>query len=332
MLFMLVSINSMNAEKNKVSYDGYLSINARSEYSKDYAELFTKAKLEFILKIDPDIKVEIDIRGNSNQSALKLHEVHALIKCNSDLRVKIGNIKRRFGKEELVSQEDYYTIGNSQINSYLSNLGYLSRDPGIQVYKKEGNPISYSTAFLYNQSGILTNTSRVTYSGILGSICLGLDGIYQLCTVHRFLEHEYEYPTHSYTFSMDVSNEIKTFYNELEGFLGLDPFQTQMSEISDDYREVLFFGTRWLSSYYFNTNRSVLKGVEPLLSLSILCSDVKYIQANSIELLSGINLHLKNNICVRLNGDLILTNTKYNTDERTIAAESKVLFESIIKW
>jgi len=324
-------INSKLYGQDKISYDGYITMNARYEYNDKYAELFTRAKMEIKLKLTQYIKAEIDIRGNSNDPEIELKEVHALFKYYPNFFIKIGNIKKCFGIEELTAQENLYTIEESQINEYISPLGYVGRDPGVQVYRKykdRGIPYSYYFVTSFNQSGIFTINGRVSYHNLLGSCCLGLDGIYQ----HSVSFAENEYPSNSYAMSIDLSRDIGSFYADLEAFLGMDPIETQLSDYYGDDRDVLFLGAKWLLAYYYDINSTVVKGIEPLFLFGILSPDTRYINANRIELLLGINIYFDEDMRLRLNGDLILANNKYNIYDRTIAAGSKVLLEFQLKW
>ena len=324
-------VNSKLYGQDKVSYDGYIAVSARYEYNDKYADLFTLAKIEIELELTQDIEVEIDIRGNSNDPVVELKEVHALFKHHPNFLIKIGNIRKCFGIEELTAQEDLYTIEESLISGYLSPLGYVGRDPGIKVYRKykdRGIPYSYYFVTAFNQSGIFTLNGRVSYHNLFGSCCLGLDGIYQ----HSVSFAENDYPSNIYAMSVDLSRKTGAFYTDLEVFFGMDPIETQLSDYSGDNRDVLFLGAKWLLAYYYGINSTVVKGIEPLFLFGILSPDTRYINANKIELLLGINIYFNEDVRFGLNGDLILANNKYNLYDRTVAAGSKVILELQLKW
>jgi hypothetical protein len=315
---------------DEVSYDGYVGMRANYEYNDRYANLYTLAKIEIELELTEDIEAQIDIRGNSNDSEIKLKEIHALFKRDPDFLIKIGNIKKCFGIEELNSKEDLYTIEESLINDYLSPFGYVGRDPGIQVYreyKDKGMPYSYYFVTSINQSGILIINNRVSYHNFFGSYCLGLDGIYRRSL--SFAENEY--PSNSYAISIDLSRKFGSLYTDLEVFFGMDPIETQLNDFYLDDRDVLFIGSKWLLAYYFDLN-NIIKGIEPLFLCGILSPDTRYLSVNKVELLLGVNIYLDKNVRFALNGDLILTNNKYNIHDRAIAAGSKVLLDLRLKW
>jgi hypothetical protein len=331
-LFILLQADYAFALK-KVSYSGYVALDALKEYSADFPELFTKAKLEFEFTITPTLEVEVDIRGNTQTSTITLKEIHASVDFPTDIVLKIGNLKKPLGIEELTSREDLFHIEESQINEFLAPFGYLSRDPGIQIVKEHKNTgkLHYPRAGLsYNQSGLLGLNGRVARN--LFEFCtIGISSVYQLCTIRSSVLSEY-YPVHSYVVTVDLSRQGKSWYHEFEGFLGLDPIETQLNEIAEANQDVHFAAAKWLSAYNAKITSGFPYAIEPLVLCNILCPDISYLEANRVELLAGINLYLAENVRVSLNGDLILVTNKYNTEERTIGADSKIVFESIITW
>lgn len=334
LLVFLIFCSILNGKiyaQTKVSYDGYIAMDARYEHGEKYAELYTKMKLEIKLDLTQYIKTEIDIRGNSNDPDIELKEVHALLKYDPKCRIKVGNIKKCFGIEELISQEDLYTIEEGQITKYISPFGYVGRDPGIQVYRKykgEGSPYSYYLGASCNQSANAALNGRISYHSLFGSWCIGFDGVYQRSS-HR---PEKEYPPNIYAMSIDLSWHTGSLYTDLEAFWGQDPIETQLNEFRGDNKDVLFSAVKWLLAYHWDTNKTVVKGVEPLFLSSILVPDTKYMAANRIELLLGVNIYLDKDVRLRLNGDLILSTNKYNTHDRTVAAGSKIVSELQLKW
>jgi hypothetical protein len=331
-ILIVFCANQAFAQKT-VSYDGYTSLDASYKHKDDFPEFYTKAKLEFNFKLTPSLETQIDIRGNSQSSTIQLKEVHASVDLPTNMVLRFGNIKKPLSIEELTSREDLYHIDVSQINEFLAPLGYLGRDPGVQVYKKHENSskLYYPRAGIsYNQSGLLGINGRIT-RGFFNAGYIGIDAIYQFCTIRSAVLPEY-YPVHSYVMGLDFSKEGQCWYHELEGFYGLDPIETQLNEISGQTQSVHFIAAKWLSAYHSKLGSSIIKAVEPLVLCSILCPDIQYVDANRIELLAGINIYLDEEVIIRFNGDLILTTNKYNTEDRVIGANSKVIFESIIKW
>jgi hypothetical protein len=331
-ILIIFHANHALAQK-KVSYNGYASLDALYEYTDDFPELYTKAKLELEFELTPTLEVEVDIRGNTQSSTITLKEIHASAEFPTDMVFKIGNFKKPLGIEELTSHEDLHHIEESEINEFLAPFGYLGHDPGIQIYKKRENSskLYYPRAGLsYNQSGLLGFNGRIVSS--LFEFCyFGINSIYQFCTIRSSVLSEY-YPVHSYVMTMDLSTQGKCWYHEIEGFFGLDPIETQLNEIAGQNQNVHFAAAKWLSAYNAKINSGFIQAVEPLVLCNILCPDITYIDANRLEILAGINLYLAENVRIRLNGDIILVTNKYNTEDRAIGADSKIVFESIITW
>lgn len=323
-------LNGKLSEPDKVSYDGYIGMRAGYEYKDKYPDLFTRAKIEIELQLTEDIEAQIDIRANSDDYEVELKEIYALFKRYPDFLIKVGNIRKRFGIEELSSKEDLYTIEESLINGYLAPFGYVGRDPGIQIYRKykdKGIPYSYYFITSINRSGFLIVNSRVSYHNLFGSYCLGLDGIYRRSL--PFAENEY--PSNSYAMSIGLIRDFGSLYTDAEVFFGMDPIETQLNDYLIDGRDVFFVGVKWLLTYYLNID-NIIQGIEPLFLCSILSPDTRNIDVNKIELLLGINIYLDENVRFGINGDLVLINSTYNTRERAIASESKILLDLLLKW
>ena len=318
------------SDPDKVSYDGYIGMRADYEYDNKYVDFFTLAKIEIELQLTEDIKAQIDIRGNSNDSEVELKEVYALFKRYPNFLIKIGNIRKRFGIEELSSKENLYTIEESLINDYLSSFDYVGRDPGVQIYRKykdKGIPYSYYFTTSVNQSGILIINSRVSYHNLFGSYCLGLDGMYRYSL--PFAENEYF--SNTYAMSIDLSRGFGSLYTDLEAFFGMDPIENQSNDYYVGDGDVFFVGVKWLLAYCFGID-NIIKGIEPLFLCSILSPDTRDIDVNKIELLSGVNIYFDENVRFGINGDLILANNEDNVHERAVADGSKVLLDLQLKW
>lgn len=334
LLVFLCFLHSAYGVKD-VSYDGFAAIDARYIYNEKFPELFTDVKLEVILKLTPKLKVEVDLRGNSIDKEIELREVHGTFKPSPDIRIKAGNIKRMQGLEQLSGRENLFTIRRAQINRYITLLGYLTRDPGVQVsrtYNDEIGPYSYYVSATYNQSATFTCSGRMSYHNLFGCCQLGLNGIYQLATLHPFLDVEYEHPLHLFALSLDVSRSNGPWYYDFETFFGMDPFQTEMNQLPDNGRNVYYGGAKTLAAYRFAVNSNFVQGIEPVVLLSILAPDTRDIDVNRLEILGGINLHFDKHVSLRLNGDLILANSEVDTGTRDVAAGSKIILEYMIKW
>jgi hypothetical protein len=161
---------------------------------------------------------------------------------------------------------------------------------------------------------------------------LGICGMYQLTSLDPVLDVEYEHPLHSFALSSDVSRRIGPWYYDLEGFFGMDPYQTEINQLPNSGRNVYYLGAKSLAAYRFAVNSGFVQDIEPVLLLSVLAPDTRDLAVNRLELLAGINLHFDKHVALRLNGDLILANNEVSTSERAVASGSKIILEYIVKW
>lgn len=328
-ILLFVFCLDLRAQKS-VTYDGYVALDARHVYNNDFPELFTKAKVEFEFKIMPMLEVEVDVRGNTKSSTIRLHEVHATLALTPTTEFKIGNLKKPLGSEEITSKEDLSTIEESQINMFIAPFGYIGRDPGIQLEVEREDSRSFTYGISYNQSGNLGFCGRVS-TGKKSTLLIGIDGVYQLCTIRNTVLSEY-YPLHSFVVSLDGGRRWGIWMNEVEGFFGLDPIATQLNEISGYNERVHFIAAKWLSALSFELGHDLFKTLEPVLMCNIICPDLGACAIHRLEVLGGFNIFFDKNISIRTNAGLILLNNEDNTKDYTLGAGSKVLFEAMVKW
>ncbi len=317
LLALSLKLTSALYGEEKISYDGYIETGWEYENGETYCEIFSKAKLEFKFKLTEYIKGQIDLRANSNKREIELREASALFKYNPDFLIKIGNLKKCFGIEELMSHEEIYTIKKSVINQHLSPFGYVSRDPTIRIYRKyknEGLPYSYNFQISYNQSYQIIINTRISHHNLWGLSDVGLDGIYQ----HATSGLKCEYPTQTFAVALNFKKEKSSSYTDIEFFSGLDPIETQLSEFYGEEKNIIFLGTKLLSAYRFNIDNMVVKGIEPIFLFSYLSFDIERLDVNRIESLFGINIYFDSDVRLRLNGDLISSNNRYNRKDRTL--------------
>jgi hypothetical protein len=307
------AIAKQPASVKTVKYDGYIETGAEYEYNDTFHEVFCRAKLEFELELTQQVEGEISFEANTNRREVNLKDAHVLLKYYPGLRIKVGNVKKRFGLEELKSREDLLTMEKTLINRHISDFGYVGREPSVQIYNKKK---SWLAGVSYNQAYVAAGAVRLIRT--LGSYDLGLNCQYQRHTEWWFDDDfEQEYPSNAYAVSCDVSRESSSSrslfptYQDFEVFMGLDPVETQYRRFSGDSSDVFFLGVKSLFSHRFNR-------IEPLILFSVLSPDIAYPGANEIEILAGINLYLSANVRFRINADLIFSSDDDNSHERTV--------------
>ena len=323
--FVLILVISFfnNAMAQKVKYDGFVELGAKYEYDDLYVESFYDAKLEFKLKLNDRIKIELDLRADSDEQQIVLREASVDYDFSEELRISIGALKKRFGREELVSREKLHTIQRSMINRFLSPLGFVSRDPGIQV-RWENDSQEIIGGVNYNASHNLTLMSRYTAKDI--SVFQNIGG-----SLH-FVKHlNQQGLEHSYAASLDFSKQIGRLTTELELFYGSDPIETGYKKMFGLDENVNFIAAKILSTCKFYLDNKFLTGIEPILLAGFLSPDTDYMDVNKLELLFGVNIYIDEYIRFMINGDLILSNNILNKSERSLT-ESNVIAQFQISW
>ena len=315
--------SGLNAQK-KVSYGGYFQLGGEAEYKDIYIESFYKAKLEFELKLNEKIKVEIDIRGDSETRQFELYEASAAFKLSNEFKLEIGDLKKRYGLEELVSHEKLATINKSMINNYLEPLGYVNREPGVQIHWFDDNSkTGIISGIHYNESHKLTFMARFTKEGFLGFDAAGFN-------LQFAKEARLDMPN-TYAVSFDLQKNIGTINCNFEIFNGEDPVESYYRALTGDNDKVKYLGLKALVLNNFELNGDILKSIEPFFLTSFLVTDIKEFDVNSIQFLIGCNFYFDEDVRLMIDGDLYLTNHSYDKTERTLYG-SNVIAQLQIRW
>jgi hypothetical protein len=318
----------------KLSHDGYVALTGRYQYNENFPELFVQGKLELKLAIKPGVLVGADLFARTDRTGIRIRELFILFPGNPNL--KIGNPKKYLGLEELIAEEERLTIEPSQVNRRLADFGYVGRSPGILVYQGPGavpGPYAYYLSLTYNQAASLDLNGRLARCVGPSGGQAGLNGIVKAATPHIFFrDYDYEYPELTYALSLDFTKDAKAGYADIETFFGLDPYETQLSEFTGAEREVLFAALKGLIARRFDTNRNLVRAVEPLLLASFLIPDLDEEQVNRIEAMAGINFYFDDKLRLRLNGSLVFANSLADPGRRSIGADSRAGAEFQVRW
>ncbi|MBI3004778.1 MAG: hypothetical protein HYY49_05115 [Ignavibacteriales bacterium] len=325
---VLVSCN-LRSQK-KVSYDGYVSTGVKIEY-KGFAESFYRAKIQLEVKINDFIEAQADLRGQSGSREVELREVSGEFRYWNKTRLKVGNLKKRFGMEELVAREQLYTVQRSLINRHISPMGYVGRDVGVQLYKKwmdgDNDNYSYYAGISYNESRAFGANGRISVHDVLGFSHLGLDAVYAKLKGELIFGD----PLDAFAVSADMSKKIGQYVSEAEIFIGKDPLQTKISGFVGDRRSVYFGAVRTLHVYRVDLDEKTVKAIEPVILLSFLAPDTRDVDVNQLQMLIGFNIYFDEDVRLLVNGDLILSNSRFNKDDRFYTG-STVIAELQFRW
>lgn len=330
MVIASVIISPGLRSQQKVSYDGYVSAGGKIEY-KGFAESFYRAKMQLEFKISDFVEAQVDLRGRSGRREVELREISGEFKYWGKTRLKVGNLKKRFGMEELLSREKLYTIERSLINRHISPMGYVGREVGVQLYKKwkdgDNDNYSYYAGISYNESRAVGANGRISIHDALGLSHLGFDAVYA-----KFKgELIFGDPLDAFAFSMDLSKKIGHYVSEAEIFVGKDPMETRIGRLVGDRRSVYFGAMRSLHVYRLELDDKTLKAIEPVILLSFLAPDTRDFGVNQFQMLIGFNIYFDEDVRLLFNGDLILSNSRYRRDDRFYTG-STVMTEIQFRW
>lgn len=322
-IVILFVVQDLQAQK-KVSYGGYFELGGKTEYKDIYTESFYRAKLEYKLKINDFTKVEIDLRANSEDRQIEIYEASAEFKLSPSFKLEVGSLKKRYGLEEQISHENLTTINESMINEYFDPLGFVSRDPGVQLHwtdAEEKTKITWGVH--YNESHRITFMTRINRPGFLGLTKVGAGFQYSSERNNELSD--------TYIASIDAAQDFGFLNSELELFTGQDPIESYYRKISGDEAMVNFFAARTVLTKKIPIDNSFLTCIEPLFQGGFLVKDIDQFNVNSIQLLIGCNIYFDEDIRLMINGDLMLSNHAYDIDERTLYG-SNVIAQLQIRW
>jgi len=309
--------------QKKVEYGGYFELGGNVKYNQSYAQSFYNVKLEYKFKINDKTKVEIDFRTDSEKRQLELHESSISFKFSDKIKLEAGDLKKRFGLEEQISNEKLLTINKSVINEYMEPLGFVNRDIGFQLHYNNTRDFSLLGGLHYNESHRFTVVTRFSLAGIMGVEKVG-GGI-------QFANETHSKLPNSYITSLDLSHTIQSIKTEQEFFLGQDPLESYYSRLLSEKKYVTFFGAKTLITKKYSVSNEIPLSLEPVLILSFLSKNITQLDVNTLQVLLGFNLYFDEDIRLMVNGDLHLTNHEWDKKERTIT-DSNALLQLQIKW
>jgi hypothetical protein len=210
------------------------------------------------------------------------------------------------------------------INEYFEPLGFVSRDPGVQLHWSDPEGMTKITGGVhYNESHRLTIMTRMSSKELFGLKQVGAG--FQLAR-----ERDNELP-HTYIASIDAAQDFGPLSSELELFTGQDPIESHYMNMSGEDGLVSFFGARTTLTTKFMVDSSFLSCIEPFFQGGLLVKDVNQFDVNSYELLLGCNIYFDEDVRLMINGDLMLSNHAYDKDERTMYG-SNIIAQLQIRW
>lgn len=314
-LILLLIATTVNYAQ-KIKWSGYGAVGYKyynrlvlNHYNQEtYYEGKIQADIEFSKKIEG----QLDLRGNSVDNSMKLREATIKLEISDYLNLKVGNIKKPFGYEYLVNEEELISIERSYVQERNAELGYGGRAVSIMAYHKYSDkhpefPFSYYLSIFRDNTLFTGIVSRFEYH--LDQFGIGLN--------YMFENKGGDYKISTHGFGGGIFTESNDLNTSMELFLVQDPFESNRRKLQGNDEKVFSFGGKISASYFFEMNEEFLKGIEPVIMLSSFTPDTDATDDHVIQLVTGANFYLHKQVRARINGDLRLTKNQYNSDYST---------------
>jgi hypothetical protein len=329
-LIIFLALTNISAQKNdKVEFSGYgkggytfYNRNILNGYNQ---EAYYEGKVQLDINFNKRIEGQLDFRGNSLDNAVKLKEFSLKLKISDKFRLEFGNIKKPFGLEYLVSDEDLIQINRSYLQEAVAELGYGGRSMSLMAYYKYDDkepefPISYNFSLFKDNSLFYGAIARIKYHF----------GKYGVGATYEFENKGGEnkisangYGLHAFYESDELNAMTELFYVQ-------DPFESIRQRLMNNDENIYAFGGKIFLAYKFEYDYEFLKGLEPFILSNIFIPNQDVSGNTVIQLVTGINYYLHKDVKLRLNGDLRLTKNQFNTEHT--ADDSRIILELQMRY
>ena len=335
-LFLIVLILPECAIAGKIDFNGYgaagYSIYDREYMNKANQEAYYEAKIQADIKISDEIEAQLDLRGKSSDYSVNFREFSIKFDFFEYCNVKVGNIKKPFGYDQMINREELITIERSYVQNKMADLGYGGRNISIMAYNKyskkdEEFPFTYLVSLFKDNSSGFGFGTRLRYH--IGKTAFG---------VNYLMQKTGSTPSAiSHGIAADFAIEKKKYTNSLEFFLVQDPVEELRrrainNDLGTDFYDLKTYaaGAKLLTAYKFDADYKFLKNVQPMLLLSFYQPDIDINQDHVIQALLGVNMFIHEDVALRLNVDLRFNKNRYNSSYNT--HDSRFIFEIQAKY
>jgi hypothetical protein len=308
-LLLIVFTFSFAYSKIKVDFEGYGSTGF-SIYNTDYMNqvnnlAYYRGKLQTEIEYNDRIKAQLDFRGESENHSITFKEFSIRFKFVDYLWLKVGNIKKPFGHEQITNRENLKVIERSFAHEQFSNIGYGGRAVSIMAYyeyddKVAGPPISYYISGFKENSLNAGVSTRFVYH--YDNMAYALNYLY-------LSNGSLDYTSNGFAF--DFTIDKKRYITSIELLAAQDPVEGIIRRLHDRDDIVWTLGAKWLTAYKFKFKKDFMDSVEPLIQFSYFVPDSKVAENNVIQLVLGCNYYFYKDVMLRFNGDIRLTKNEY---------------------
>ena len=288
-------------------------------------ETYYEAKFQSDIKINSKIEAQLDFRGNSRDDDVELKEVSVKLKFWKYFRLKIGNIKKPFGYEQLVNREKLLTTDRTLLHQNVSETGFGGREFSIMGYykyseKRPEHPYSYYFSFSKDNSLSFSGNARFIYH----------KNDFNYGASYMYYNQGGEETIGSHGFSFDISRKMKKYTTALELLYVNDPVENIRRRLGNQPEDVYTFGAKLFTAYEFDLDSEYFKKIEPIVVASLYVPDSENSGTNIIQAIIGANLYFHKYVSVRLHGDLRLTKTEFN--DSYSSKESRGVLEVLVRF
>lgn len=323
------------AAKDNVSFSGYgaagYTFFDRLHLNEANQEAYFEGKLQADIEISKKIEAQLDLRGKSSDHSVNFREFSIKFNFFDFMNLKVGNIKRPFGFEQMVNREELITVERSYVQNRLSELGFGGRNISVMAYNKyskdEGIPISYYASMFKDNSSSFGLGTRLRYHA--GKTAYSFSYLFQKTGSTPSI--------YTQGFGLDFAIEKKKYTNSIELFLVQDPVEgLRRKLINEDKKETVLdekvytAGAKILIAYKFPAKYDFLKGIEPMALFSYFLPNMDIKESRVIQALLGANFIMDKDVAFRLNIDLRFSKNEFNDSYTT--NDSRAVFEIQAKF
>ncbi len=325
LIILLLPVNSFCVDIDITGYGatGFKTYE-RNFINKYKQETYYEGKLQTEIELNKDIEAQLDFRGNSNDNSVRLKEFSIKFDVYKYMNIKVGNVKKPFGFEQLENRDELKTVERSYAQDNLSEMGYGGRTVSLMFYNKfkEKNniPITYYLSFYKNNSDVSGLAARFVYH--FGDFAAGGDYIFR----HSGAAH----PMNTHGFMAEFFYEKKDFFSGLEIFAASDPIEGIRRKMMGLDNQVFTSGIKSISSMNIDIDGTVFKSIEPVFLFSIYYPEFEEHSNHVIQVLPAVNFYITKKVMLRFNADFQFTKNEFNTEYSTL--ESKGIIELMFRY
>ena len=314
-----------------VDYDGVAEIGAAWIYATTQTEgiRYFRGKIEFDIELSDEIDLQLDFRGDSRDEQVELRELHVDFVYTDAWRVRVGFLRKRFGQEDLTSRENLPVVERSDVNDFLSDLGYVGRDYGVHFFRRyddEGPPVSYLAGLAYNDSrtasahGHLILHDRADTRRFLAGLVF-----------RRSKDIKVEAGVqHVAAANLGVEVERGPLTVGVEAFGGNDPVETALRGFTGENDRVFFLAGRGVAYRRIALPGRVVRAAEPVLMLGVLAPDAAHPDAHRIQARGGLNVYFDDDVRLMVEGFGLAARNRFQADRVYSGSTFRVVLQA--RW